>query len=150
MNTHAPLPSFDIDTFDFSVVSPGAALAVRALLEAKARDRRAAVEGEAVNEILGCSSSQREKLRNAGKIASFTDGARRKYPPGAAYDFLIAQAIESNPLNAAPRRVREPLGAFKAGHRPPPRTPAQMKQFERANSLRISRAQARRAVTETI
>lgn len=143
MNSHAPLLSFDLDTFDFSVVSPGAALAVRALLEAKARDRRAAIDGSAINEIIGCSNSQREKLRAAGKLASFLDGARRKYSPGSAYDYLVALAIESNPLGAAPLRVRGPVGAFQKGHKPGKRTPAQMAAFQRANALRISRARSR-------
>jgi hypothetical protein len=142
MTTHdLPLP------FEFDL-SPGAALAARSLLEQKARDLRGVGDGKVATTFLSCSDSKLANLVREGKIPSFLDGAKRLYPIGALYDYLIAKAIESNPQNAEPLKARHPAGQFKKGHKPPPGSPAQREALKLGNEIRIAKARARRAAKE--
>jgi hypothetical protein len=112
------------------------------LLEQKAR-LPVVVDGVGAKRIIGCSDSKLANLTREGQVPSFLDGAKRLWPTGPLIDYLISKVVESIPLNGPPKKARHPVGQFRKGHTPPPRTAAQREALAEGNRLRIQRARAR-------
>lgn len=113
------------------------------------RDRKAnapaTVNERGGREITNDSQSQFANKRRSGEYPSSLDGTKRVFPTGPLYDAQIAKAIRSYGPDGLPLRARSPSGQFQKGHRPAPRSAAQLEALRQGNALRISRARAREA-----
>jgi hypothetical protein len=128
---------------DLTAVSPKAAGPVRDLLKGWLDDDREVVDRKGSMRLMGCGLTSQIERETNGEIDSFLDGSQRKIVVRSIYRFLIRRVVESFPVNAPPKKGRNPISGFRK--RVKPRTEAELRGLAAGNAKRKSEAEALRA-----
>jgi hypothetical protein len=95
---------------DLSAVSETGRAIVKHLRQQRDNDDRLAVDDPESRQMLNdMGATQHNKLKDDGRIKSFLIGSRRVILTASIYDYLIEEAIRSNPAGQPPLKLDRPL-----------------------------------------